>query len=181
MLEWTEARATEGLVRAERIGDPVLRSGRRSGAPSRRPAPATSTRWIGASRPDGAMAEQLNQPVFAWGHAFVRSLRAQIAGDTDVAEQHASEALDIGTKGGQPDASTIFGGQYNIISGQRGTQSELVPLIEKLAAETPDIPRAFFLSVMAKAHVEGDRRDRAADLLEEFAAGGYELPLDQFG
>jgi hypothetical protein len=127
----------------------------------------------------GAMAEQLNQPVFAWGHAFVLSLRAQIAGDTDLAEQYATEAHAIGTKGGQPDASRIFGGQYNIISGQRGTQSELVPLIEKLAAETPDIPRTFFMSVMAKAHVEGDRRDRAAELLEEFAAAGYQLPLDQ--
>ncbi len=179
MLEWTEARATEGLVRAERIGDPVLTfwaAQWRAESAARTGDLDEMDRCIAIH---GAMAEQLNQPVFAWGHAFVRSLRAQIAGDTDVAEQHASEALDIGTKGGQPDASTIFGGQYNIISGQRGTQSELVPLIEKLAAETPDIPRAFFLSVMAKAHVEGDRRDRAADLLEEFAAGGYELPLDQ--
>jgi tetratricopeptide (TPR) repeat protein len=106
-------------------------------------------------------------------------LRAQIAGDTDLAEQFATEALRIGTDGGQPDAPVIFGGQFNIISGQRGTQSELIGLIEKMAAETPDIPRTFFMSVLAKAHVEAGRTDRASELLDEFAGAGYELPLDQ--
>ena len=33
--------------------------------------------------------------------------------------------------------------------------------------------------VLAKAHVEGGRTDRAAELLAEFAAAGFELPLDQ--
>ena len=179
LLELTEARATEGLVRAERIGDPVLlfwaawwrargggpgRGHRRDGPVPRHP------------RRHGAA---IDQPMFAWGHMFVRSLRAQIAGDTDLAEQYATEALKIGTDGGQPDAATIFGAQFNIVSGQRGTQSELAPLIEKMASETPDIPRTFFISILAKAHVEGGRTDRAAELLAEFAAAGFELPLDQ--
>ena len=179
LLELTEARATEGLVRAERIGDPVLlfwAAWWRLEAAARAGDIDEMDRCLAIH---GAMAQRLNQPVFAWGHMFVRSLRAQIAGDTDLAEQYATEALQIGTDGGQPDAATIFGAQLNIVCGQRGTQSELAPLIEKMASETPDIPRTFFISILAKAHVEGGRTDRAAELLAEFAAAGFELPLDQ--
>ncbi len=179
LLELTEARATEGLVRAERIGDPVLlfwAAWWRLEAAARAGDIDEMDRCLAIH---GAMAQRLNQPVFAWGHTFVRSLRAQISGDTDLAEQYATEALQIGTEGGQPDAATIFGAQLNIVCGQRGTQSELAPLIEKMASETPDIPRTFFISILAKAHVEGGRTDRAAELLAEFAAAGFELPLDQ--
>jgi class 3 adenylate cyclase len=179
LLELTEARATDGLVRAERIGDPVLlfwAAWWRLEAAARAGDIDEMDRCLAIH---GAMAQRLNQPVFAWGHTFVRSLRAQIAGDTDLAEQYATEALQIGTEGGQPDAATIFGAQLNIVCGQRGTQSELAPLIEKMASETPDIPRTFFISILAKAHVEGGRTDRAAELLAEFAAASFELPLDQ--
>lgn len=66
-----------------------------------------------------------------------------------------------------------------IVSGQRGTMSDLVPLIEQLAAETPDISQWLFGSLLAKAHVEGGRTDKARSLLEAFAASGFDLPLDQ--
>jgi hypothetical protein len=36
-----------------------------------------------------------------------------------------------------------------------------------------------FASLLAKAHVEGDRTDDARTLLEEFAAADFDLPLDQ--
>ncbi len=124
-------------------------------------------------------AALLNQPIFHWGHTFFLGLRAQIAGDTDRAEALASEALRIGTDGGQLDAAVIFGAQLMIVSGQRGTMSDLVPLIEQLATETPDISRWLFGSLLAKAHVEGGRIDEALRLLEEFATSGFDLPLDQ--
>jgi class 3 adenylate cyclase len=179
LLELTESRATEGLVRAERIGDPVLlfwAAQWRAESAARAGDIDEMDRCLAIH---GAMSQRLSQPVFTWGHTFVRSLRAQIAGDIDLAEQYATEALQIGTEGGQPDAAIFFGAQLNIVCGQRGTQSELAPLIEKMASETPDIPRTFFISVLAKAHVEGGRTDRAAELLAEFAATGFELPLDQ--
>jgi class 3 adenylate cyclase/tetratricopeptide (TPR) repeat protein len=179
MLELTQARATEALVRAERIGDPVLlfwAAQWRSESAARAGDLDEMDRCVAIH---GAMAGQLNQPVFDWGHLFVRSLRAQIAGDTDLAEQYATEALEVGTAGGQPDAAIIFGAQFNIVSGQRGTQSQLTPLIEKMASETPDIPRTFFMSLLAKAHVEADRLDRARELLDEFETAGFQLPLDQ--
>ncbi len=179
MLERTEARTAEGLELAERVGDPVLvfwaaQWGVESAA--RRGDIGEMDRCLAIH---GDMADALGQPLFSWGHAFVLSLRAQIAGDAQAAEKFAVEALEIGTQGGQPDAALIFAGQMNIVAGQLGTQHELVPLIEKMAHETRDIPRSFFLSLLAKAYVEGDEFAQASELLDEFAGMGYELPLDQ--
>jgi len=179
MLERTEAWAAEGLELAERVGDPVLvfwAAQWRVESAARRGDIGELDRCLVIH---GDMADALGQPLFSWGHAFVQSLRAQIAGDPQAAEKFAVQALEIGTEGGQPDAALIFGGQMNIVAGQLGTQHELVPLIEKMADETRDIPRSFFLSILAKAYVEGDEFARASELLDEFAGMGYELPLDQ--
>ncbi len=180
LLESTQSRAREALLRAERIGDPVLlywAAWWGAEAAARSGDVEELDRCIDIQ---AAMTEQLNQPIFTWGRSFVLSMRAQIAGDTDLAEQLANEALRIGIDGGQPDAATMFGGQFNIVCGQRGTQGELTPLIEKMASETPDIPPAFFKSLLAKAHAEGDRLDRSSELLAEMADSGFELHLDQF-
>ncbi len=179
LLEFTEELAVEALAGADRVGDPVLQFWAlqwRIEAASRVGDMGQADRCIAAH---GALAERLGQPVFTWAHRFVLSQRAQIAGDTDLAERYANEALAVGTAGGQPDAGLIFGAQFNIICGQRGTQADLIPLIEKMASETPDIPRTFFRSLLAKAHVEAGRPQVAAGMLEEFAEAGFELPLDQ--
>jgi class 3 adenylate cyclase/tetratricopeptide (TPR) repeat protein len=179
LLEFTHGLTADAQERAARLGDPVLQfwaAQWRIESAARTGDLEEADRCIALH---GALAERLHQPVFTWAHLFVSSQRAQIAGDTDLAEQYATEALEVGTAGGQPDAGVIFAAQYNIVCGQRGTQSDLVPLIEKMASETPDIPRAFFLSLLAKAHAEGDRPDLAAEHLAEFARAGFALPLDQ--
>jgi class 3 adenylate cyclase/tetratricopeptide (TPR) repeat protein len=179
LFELAETLTTEALQRAERAGDPVLlywAAQWRAESTARAGDLDEMDRCIAIH---GAMTDRLDQPIFTWGHLFVQSLRAQIAGDIEVAERYATEALKIGTDSGQPDAALIFGAQFNIVSGQRGTQSGLVPLIEKMASETPDIPRGFWLSLLAKAHVEGGRTDRAQEFLDEGAASGFTLPLDQ--
>ena len=57
----------------------------------------------------GSLAEQLDQPTVELGaQPTTRAMRAQIAGDTDQAEQLATEALQIGTDSGQPDATTLL-------------------------------------------------------------------------
>ena len=179
LLELALARTSDALARAERVGDPALlfwAAMWRGEVAARAGDIETMDRCIEIHASTAAL---LNQPIFHWGHTFFLGLRAQIAGDTDRAEALASEALRIGTDGGQLDAAVIFGAQLMIVSGQRGTMSDLVPLIEQLATETPDISRWLFGSLLAKAHVEGGRIDEALRLLEEFAASGFDLPLDQ--
>jgi len=177
LLEQSLARSGDALVRAERVGDPVLFF---FAADWRALAVACAgdidefDRYVEIA---GSLAAQLNQPFSNWVHTFRRATRAQIAGDTDQAEQLATEALQIGTDGGEPDATIFFGWQLAMVSWQRGTLSELVPLIEQLA-DTPDLTPALTAGSLAWAHVEGDHFDDARHLLEQFGAAEFDLPLD---
>ncbi len=173
------ARTTDALLRAERLGDPALLYW------------AAMWRYETAARAGdldeldrcleihGAMAELLGQPLFAWGHRFLQGQRAFIAGDTHRAEALATEALQIGTDSGQPDAGIIYGTQLIMVHGQRGTMNELIPLIEQLASDAPEISPWMFGSLLAKAHVEVDNHGAALEKLEAFAASGFDLQLDQ--
>jgi class 3 adenylate cyclase/tetratricopeptide (TPR) repeat protein len=174
--EQTLARTADALVRAERLGDPVLLFFA---------AHARATSVFLAGNVDevdrcieimGSLAEQIDQPILSWTNTFHLSKRAQIAGDTDLAEQLATEALQIGTDCGQPDAALFFGGQLLVVSVQRGTMGELIPLIEQMLDEA-SAPDGGLTSVLAQAHAETDHTEDAQRLLEEFAAADFDLPV----
>jgi class 3 adenylate cyclase/tetratricopeptide (TPR) repeat protein len=173
-LSWTE----DALVRAERVGDPVLLF---LMAHSR----ATAVFLAGdIDEMDRcieimcALAGQLDQPILSWTNTFHLAKRAQIAGDTALAEQLASEALEIGTDCGQPDATLFFGGQLSVVSAERGTMSELIPLIEQMVDETSTLA-GVLTAVLAHAHAEADHTEDVRRLLEEFATADFDLPEDQ--
>ena len=179
LLEVNLARTTDALERATRVGDPALvfwAAMWRGEIAARAGDVDEFDRCIEIH---GAMADRLGQPIFEWGHTFSQGMRALIAGDTNRAEELATRALQIGSDSGQPDAALIFGAQLMIVSGQRGTMKELIPLIEQMAADAPDISPWLFGSLLAKAHVEAGRFDDASRKLDEFAAAGFEMPLDQ--
>ncbi len=177
LLEQSLTRTAEALVRAERLGDPLLLF--------------WATWWRGqavqlAGNIDefdrciaiaGALAEQVDQPMLSWTHTLCLGIRALISGDTDRAEQLAEEAHRLGTDSGQADATLYFGMQLTSVGIQRGTMGELVPFIEQMIAEAPYLAGAA-TAVLAFAHVEGDRLEDAAGLLEEFASAGFDLPLE---
>ena len=99
---------------------------------------------------------------------------ALLAGDTDDAEARATEALRIGLDSGQPDATALYGAQLGSLMAQRGTAGELVPLVEQLAAELPEMPEAM-TSARAAIYASVGRLEDAHQLLEEFAAADFEL------
>ena len=102
-------RTADSLVRAERVGDPVLLFF------------AVFWRAYVASQAGdideldrcldiiASLADRLEQPMLSWSYTAYRAARALIAGDTDRAEELATDALKIGTDSGQPDASLFFG------------------------------------------------------------------------
>ena len=177
LLEQSLAWSADALLRAERVGDPVLlfwAAGWRALAAARAGDIDEMDRCYEIT---GSLAEQLDQPTLNWWHSYTRAMRAQIAGNTEQAEQLATEALQRGTDSGQPDATMFFGAQLGMVSTQRGTMGELVPLIEQMAADAPEIAGGI-AAALALAHVEADRTDDARRLLEEFAAADFDLPLD---
>ena len=169
-------RTADALTRAQHVGDPVLLFW----AAMWRSVAAECAGDIGEmDRCDEIMAslvEQLGQPSMTWCYCFMRVPRALIAGDTDRAEQFATEALQVGTDSGQPDINVFFSAHVVSIASQRGTMNELVSLIEQATSDNPGIPS--FNAGLAVALVEGDRTEEARNLLMEFASAGFELPLD---
>jgi class 3 adenylate cyclase/tetratricopeptide (TPR) repeat protein len=124
----------------------------------------------------GHCSRRLGQPMLDWNHMVHLSARACLAGDADLAEQLANEALQIGTRSGQPDAAIYYGAQILQVAALRGTMGDLVPLIEQAAKENPGLP--VFLAALAFAHTEADHFNDAQALLVSFASAEYSLPMD---
>ena len=122
------------------------------------------------------LVQQLDQPFLTWVHTLQRVTRALIAGDTDEAEQWATEALKIGIDGGQPDAAVIFGAQFIMVSLWRGSLGDLIPMIKQAIDDNPGLP--VFVAVLALAHSEADQTEKTRQLLQRFATTGFDLPLD---
>lgn len=177
-LERSLAQTADALVRAQRVGDPVLLIFAAL-VHAEAAAHAGDIDEMDRCREImGSVAEQLDQPVLIWGYTYMRAMRAQITGDTDRAEELAKEALQIGTESGQPDVASIFGAQLVMVNAERGTLGELVPLLEQMVADAPDIAGAI-TSALAVAHAEADRTADARHLLHEFAIAGFTLSMDQ--
>jgi class 3 adenylate cyclase/tetratricopeptide (TPR) repeat protein len=175
LLEQSLAWSEEAMARAERIGDPVLTFW----SASARLVIALSAgdieevdRSLDIS---GLLANQLDQPMLNWARAVQLGTRAQIAGDTDRAEDLANEALQIGTDGGEPDALVVYLTQLLAVSWQRGTLGDLVPLVEKAVADGQGVPA--LAAALALAYVEADDLQKAHDILEQPASGGFDFPL----
>jgi tetratricopeptide (TPR) repeat protein len=126
----------------------------------------------------GALADQLDQPMLNWLHSHNCALRARLAGDIEQTEQWAAKAFEIGTDSGQPDARWFYGAQMVAASFDRGTLGEMVPVLEQLAADIPDLA-ASLAPGLALAHVEAGRLGDARRLLEAFAATNFDLAMEQ--
>ena len=171
LLEWSLARTSDALVRAQRIGDPLLLCTAASG---RRFTAACAGDIVEMDRCfeiKTPLVQQLDQPFLNWVHTLQRVTRALISGDTDEAEQWASEALRIGIDGGQPDAAVIFGAQFIMVSLWRGTLGDLIPMVKQAIDGNPGLP--VFVAVLALAHSEADQTAGNRPTLAAVRVGGF--------
>jgi class 3 adenylate cyclase len=97
-LAWS----ADALIRAERLGDPVLLFLAADHRASVACLAGDIDEMDRCLEIMGSTAETLAQPSLTWVLTFVRASRAQIAGDIDQAEQLAEEALHIGTEVANP-------------------------------------------------------------------------------
>jgi class 3 adenylate cyclase len=176
LLDESAPRTADALERATRLGDPVLRFHAAVSRANDAGRAADLDEVDRCHAVEQLVAEQLDQPSLRWTHAFNRAWRAQFAGDVDEAERLGTLALQIGTDGGEPDAAVFFGVQVMMVALQRGTLADLLPLIEASVAENPGLPG--FRAKLAMAYAECDLGARAGELLDDFAAAGYQLPDD---
>jgi len=174
LLKQSLSRSADALARAERLGDPVLlfeAAAARSVVAVQAGDIVEVDRSLEIAR---SLAHQLNQPTLSWVHALERATRSLLAGDTDTAEQLATEALKIGTESGQPDANVLFAAQYFGVSWQRGTLADLIPLIERTIAEHPGFPS--LLAGLALAHIERDHSEDARPIVVDVSPSDFDAP-----
>ena len=178
MLGESVVRTADALLRAERVGDPVLlfwAAGWRGEAAVCTGDLDENGRCLNLA---GTLAEDLNQPMFSWFHMCWCAQRSLTAGDTDQAERLANEALQIGNDGGEPDATTIYGLQLMDVAWQRGTVVDLIPLLDQMDADTPDAPHAMAVAIKALAYADAGQLDEARQLLSELATRDFDFPID---
>ena len=118
-----------------------------------------------------SISERLRQPILMWVTAFHEAAQALVIGDCERAEELATEALQIGTDSGQPDAASFYGSQMVIVRHQQGRLGEFLPVITGVAAEMSDMP--VYMGAVAAAHLEAGERNAAFSLLESAAVDGF--------
>jgi class 3 adenylate cyclase/tetratricopeptide (TPR) repeat protein len=176
-LEQSLERTSRAMALAERVGDPVQIL---FAAHWREEIACMSGDIVEMDRVleiVRELVERLDQPVLRWTYLFTKARRVMIDGDTDIAERFATESLQIGTASGQPDAFVMYGGQLISISLQRGTLGDLVPILNQLYVEAPEVGGAV-TSALALAHAEAGNLDDVRVMLERFATDNFELSMD---
>ena len=177
LLEHSLTRTADALVRAERLGDPVLlffAAMWRAQTVALAGDLAERDRYIDVG---GALAERLGQPTLTWCHTLNLAWRAMSAGDSDLVDRLATQALQIGSDSGQPDAETYYGMELKIVSWQQGTMGDIVGLIEESIATMPELADGI-AAATALAHAEADRAEEAGRLLAGLASQDFDLSLD---
>jgi DNA-binding SARP family transcriptional activator/tetratricopeptide (TPR) repeat protein len=123
-----------------------------------------------------ATARMLGQPSLLWTATFSDASYALLHGETEEAEQLATEALEMGTASGQPDAFALYGTQIMRTCGEQGRFGELVSVVASAADEHPSIPT--YKAALAVALLESGDRNGARELVGRAAAESFSLPED---
>jgi class 3 adenylate cyclase/energy-coupling factor transporter ATP-binding protein EcfA2 len=123
-----------------------------------------------------AFAEEVGQPTLLWLSLFSEAMWQMVQGWAEESERLATEALQLGTDTGQPDAAAIFGAQLIGVRWHQGRLDEVVDLVAEVSATNPGIPG--FRAAHAHCLVEAGRREDARRLLDAELAAGFEHPND---
>ncbi len=123
------------------------------------------------------LVTELRQPGPRWTNTAVRALQSFLDGAFEEAERRATEALTIGQDAQPETALQAFSGQMALIRGEQDRLGELVPAVEGLAAQQPDVPA--WRCALAFMYAETGRHAEAHAELDRVAARGFaELPED---
>ena len=102
----------------------------------------------------------LRQPGIMWVTLFNEVAEEIMTGDHERAEQLAAAALEVGTESGQPDALSFYGAEMIGVRSQQGRLGELVPLIEQMTADNPDL--TVFRATLAAGYLQAGDTERSS-------------------
>ena len=106
-----------------------------------------------------------------WSVASHLAWRRLLAGHIAEAEQATTEAFEIATQSGQPDAFAYFAAQIYAIRRAQGRLDEIIDVLDQATVENPGLPA--FRAAFAYALCEVERFDDAREVFEPLASNGF--------
>jgi len=176
-LEAARERTGEAMERANRVGDPVQILFAHHWREEYAACVGDFVEMDRVLEVVRGLVEQLDQPTLRWVYLFTKAWRSIVDGDIDVLERIATESYEVGTASAQPDAFTMYGGQLVSVYFQRGTLGELVPILEQLVEQAPEVS-GIVRGALALAHGEAGSTEELRRCFDAFASEGHDLPLD---
>lgn len=153
---------------ADRLADPVLRFnaaargwevGTELGDRSRAGAALTTMKAVSASIP---------QPSFLWVCLLWECVWELINGDLASAEERATQAFEVASSAGEPDAALFFSGQLLNIRSLQGRSGELVEQVTQLAGGPQSLPAWRAAAATALLDSGRDPEARVLAIAEDF-------------
>ena len=159
-----QATSAEALVLAERIDDPVAGAW---AAINRVYALAMALDGDGidaALAAAAVAADVVGQPYLHWHVGYLSATHALRAGDVDRAELLATQAFELGTESGQPEAFACFGAGLASIRRHQGRLDEILELARGIHRDSPGL--VALQGVLAMILSECGANDEARALLD---------------
>lgn len=110
-----------------------------------------------------AFATAVPEPFVGYLRPLLEFGWALLGGDLEASERWTTQAYEIGTAAGQPDAATFFGAHLFHIRYFQGRTGDLVELVRQLAGERED-PSAWHAGATALALAQSGRAEQAREL-----------------
>jgi hypothetical protein len=166
----------EAVAVAERLSDPLVRFYSyhwRAYACIEAGDVLAARGWAARERD---IADLFRQPTTLWLRRADEANLAIIAGQLDLADEFATDALEIGRQS-ERDALACYAAQQVSIAFERGRLGELVPLLQQAVDANPGVPG--FRVTLALALLEATRPDDARKLMGPLMASNFrDLPYD---
>ena len=123
-----------------------------------------------------SLAEELRTPAHAWYMVLFRGVWAMLRGDFDKLQRLTKEALELGERLRQPDATSYFASQMSLFWWMNGTVATMSSVLEEAVALVPDLLTAKLGS--AAFLFEAGRPEQARELFDEASRGLDAAPRD---
>lgn len=115
-------------------------------------------------------------PPVQWRVAYKRASQAHLLGDLEGAEDFADQSLHFGDSIGAARNFAVYSALLTAIRLDQGRLGELIPAVEPMVAETPDVPA--WSSILAAGYAEIGEDAKADQVLEQFILGLDSMVID---
>ena len=119
------------------------------------------------------IADQIGEPLMRWHVGILDTCAATMTANFGDAERLANATLELGMEIGDPDAFSVFAGQFFFFGTFAGRHAELLPIVQQIMDTDPNI-EPLFRAAHALVCCEVGRPDVGRAVLSDAMAAGLD-------